>query len=177
VAASLTLPLAKRPGATLAQKLCAYLRPKIHPLLLDPVINSPTTVRLNVYQAFLLAAMKFHCHTVAMPAPPGAATLMAAIEVGITFMTSLVRPRRVAPGQPLRGAAAVACAPRLSGAHVRCLGLRAFRTVLGRKQARYRDLLAALDAALAAPSCARCAKHLAAAIDPGRSSDFAAIIY
>lgn len=36
--------------AQLATRLCQYLRPKIHPLLLDGTINSPQTVRLNVYQ-------------------------------------------------------------------------------------------------------------------------------
>ena len=31
-------------------KLCAYLRPKLHPLLLDTALNTPATVRLNLYQ-------------------------------------------------------------------------------------------------------------------------------
>lgn len=34
----------------LATRLCHYLRPKIHPLLLDATINSPQTVCLNIYQ-------------------------------------------------------------------------------------------------------------------------------
>lgn len=50
IATSLTLPLRKKPGAQLAVRLCQYLRPKVHPLLLDSTINSPQTVRLNVYQ-------------------------------------------------------------------------------------------------------------------------------
>lgn len=37
----------------LATRLCQYLRPKIHPLLLDGTINSPLTVRLNLYQVCL----------------------------------------------------------------------------------------------------------------------------
>ena len=36
-------------------RLCQYLRPKIHPLLLDATINSPQTVRLNIYQVRLPA--------------------------------------------------------------------------------------------------------------------------
>jgi hypothetical protein len=50
IATSLTLPLRKKPGAQLAIRLCQFLRPKVHPLLLDSTINSPQTVRLNVYQ-------------------------------------------------------------------------------------------------------------------------------
>ncbi len=42
-------------------KLCAHVRPKCHPLLLDTSINSPATVRLNLFQIMLLAAMKLHC--------------------------------------------------------------------------------------------------------------------
>ena len=42
-------------------KLCAYLRPKLHPVLLDAAINSPSTVRLNLYQMAWLAGAKFSC--------------------------------------------------------------------------------------------------------------------
>ena len=38
------------------------MRPKCHPILLDTSLHSAVTVRLNLFQAFLLAAMKFHCH-------------------------------------------------------------------------------------------------------------------
>ena len=38
------------PGQQLPSKLCHYLRPKCHPLLLDATINSSSTVRLNIYQ-------------------------------------------------------------------------------------------------------------------------------
>ena len=51
----------QEPGRALAGKLCAHLRPKCHPLLFDGAINSPATVRLNMYQLMLLAAMKLHC--------------------------------------------------------------------------------------------------------------------
>jgi telomerase reverse transcriptase len=175
VGSALTLPLRRCPGALLPQKLCLYLRPKVHPLLLDPVINSPDTVRLNLYQAFLMGAMKFHCFVRAWPAPPGASVLLAAIEAGVGFVCALARPRRVAP--TLRPEDAVACATQVPRAHVRCLGLLAFRRVLRRKHARYAGLLRALDEALEAPACARCAPQLAAATDPGRSLVFDAILY
>ncbi len=50
ISSSLTLPLRKRAGWGLAPKLCQYLRPKIHPLLLDGAINSQHTICLNIYQ-------------------------------------------------------------------------------------------------------------------------------
>lgn len=41
----------QKPGQQLCQKLCHYLQPKCHPLILDVSISSSTTVRLNIYQA------------------------------------------------------------------------------------------------------------------------------
>lgn len=60
----------QEPGSALAGKLCAHLRPKCHPLLFDSALNSPATVRLNLYQLMLLAAMKLHCQARA-PLPNG----------------------------------------------------------------------------------------------------------
>ena len=70
VSAGLTLPRGRRPGRALATKLLAYMRPKCHALLLDETINGAEAVRLNIFQAFLLAAMKMHCAARALLAPP-----------------------------------------------------------------------------------------------------------
>lgn len=48
-------------GENLNLKLKSYLRPKCHPIFYDSNINSPGVVRLNIYQVFLLCAMKFIC--------------------------------------------------------------------------------------------------------------------
>ena len=53
--------LLQSPGGALVAKLCAYLRPKLHPVLLDAAINSPATVRLNLYQMAWLAGAKLSC--------------------------------------------------------------------------------------------------------------------
>ena len=49
-------------GQQLILKLAQYMRPKCHALLLDSGINSDVTVRLNLYQALVLSAMKMHCY-------------------------------------------------------------------------------------------------------------------
>lgn len=54
-------------GTTLRKRLFSFLRPKCHAILLDARINSIAVVRLNIYQAFLLAAIKLHCYTRALP--------------------------------------------------------------------------------------------------------------
>ncbi|KAL4860163.1 Telomerase reverse transcriptase [Chlorella vulgaris] len=158
IATSLTLPLRKKPGAQLAVRLCQYLRPKVHPLLLDSTINSPQTVRLNVYQAFLLAAMKFHCYVKALPAAPtaGAGVLLEAILSGITFMAALTRRSRVASAH-YQGLS-VACSTH-------------------RKQTRYTTLLAQLQELVDAPALRSAARQLAPVVDPARNSVFDAILY
>jgi telomerase reverse transcriptase len=177
ISTSLTIPMKKGMGAALGSKLCHYLRPKVHPLLLDPSINSPTTVRVNVYQAFMIGAMKFHCYVRAMPVAPTATSqvLINAIEIGIAFMVKLTRPRRVAAA--LRPSVTVLCNPGLSPANVRYLGLYAFKTILGRKQPSYSAVLKEIEEALALPACARCAKALAPAVDAKKSTILDAIIY
>lgn len=49
-------------GQNLKAKLKNYLMPKCYPIFYDSNINSPGVVRLNIYQAFLICAMKFICH-------------------------------------------------------------------------------------------------------------------
>ena len=59
---SMTVEATAAVGATLRRRLYSFLRPKCHALLLDGRLNSAATVRLNIYQSFLLAAIKFHCY-------------------------------------------------------------------------------------------------------------------
>ncbi|PSC73504.1 telomerase reverse transcriptase [Micractinium conductrix] len=177
LSSTLTLPLRKQPGAQLATRLCQYLRPKIHPLLLDAGINSAPTVRLNIYQAFLLGAMKFHCYVRALPAAPAPATavLLDAVLTGIAFMKNLTRRRRVASAH--QAGLQTACSTRVPAAHIRWLGLTAFQIALRRKQARYGELLAALDELAAVPALRRAARQLAPVVAPARNSVFEGILY
>lgn len=59
---TLTVCWKGKPGHHLKAKLCDYLRPKCHPIFFDLNINTAAVVRLNIFQAFLLCAMKFHCY-------------------------------------------------------------------------------------------------------------------
>lgn len=62
LSSTLTINWHKKPYRDLEQKLHCFIRPKCHPILFDQNINSETVARLNVYQIFLLASMKFHCY-------------------------------------------------------------------------------------------------------------------
>lgn len=62
LSSTLTVRREGRPGHSLRGKLFDYLRPKCHPIFYDSNINSAAIVRLNIYQAFVICAMKFHCY-------------------------------------------------------------------------------------------------------------------
>ncbi|KAL0394553.1 UNVERIFIED_CONTAM: Telomerase reverse transcriptase [Sesamum latifolium] len=62
LSSTLTVSCRGKVGRQLKAKLRRYLQPKCHPLFYDSNINSPGVVRLNIYQAFLLCAMKFICY-------------------------------------------------------------------------------------------------------------------
>ncbi|KAK9842467.1 hypothetical protein WJX81_001464 [Elliptochloris bilobata] len=174
LAASLTLPPGMGGGRQLAAKLKAYLRPKCHAALLDPAVNSPATVRLNLYQVLLLAAMKLHCHAAALGRPSSdPRALLAAIHGGLAYLVRLVRLRVLGARRRFR----VDCRECVSGCHIRWLGFTAFRRALGRKQARYAAVLAALDMELRAPVFRQVAVQLAPVVDPRRSSVFDSILY
>lgn len=174
---SFNVPYQRKPGSVLGLKLCHYLRPKLHPLLLDRNINSWSTIRLNIYQAFAVAAMKFHCYVKALSSLPaeGTKVLWEALEVGISFVCKTTRPRRVAPAH--HQDFIVKCEPRVSSAHVRYLGMHAFRRVLGRKQSAHAAIIKQLDEALSSHQCVRCAKSLAQVIDTPQSTVLDAIEY
>ena len=67
VSDSLTVERSNTPGASLLQKLIKSIRHRCHPILFDININSISTIRLNIYQMFMLTAVKFHLFVKEMP--------------------------------------------------------------------------------------------------------------
>ncbi|BDA46320.1 probable telomerase reverse transcriptase [Coccomyxa sp. Obi] len=173
LASSLTIPLTKEPGKALLGKLCAHVRPKCHPLLLDTSINSPATVRLNLFQIMLLAAMKLHCQVACISGGCGSSAVLTAIRAGIKYLCTLVQRRTAAA----RSRSKVRCRNSISACHIRWLSLVAFYRVLSRKQARYRAVLRALEAELRQLPFCHLKEQLASVIDPVKSAVFNDIIY
>ncbi|KAG8048679.1 hypothetical protein GUJ93_ZPchr0009g2216 [Zizania palustris] len=124
-------------------KLCHYMRPKCHPIFYDSNINSPGTVRLNIYQAFLLCAMKFHCYLRNMAdANISKSDLLEIIERTLRYMHSLIVRRM----QDVELYYNVRPVLKLRRKETIWLGITAYIRVLQRKQSRYKDLLALLTA-------------------------------
>ena len=168
IESTLTIPLTKRPGNMLATKLCSYMRPKCHAILFDRAINSPTTIRLNVYQLFMLSAMKFHCHVARMPKPADKCesmlvdTILLAIEYTFSLMNSRMGSSTTNEGNK----------SAVSYCHVKWLGITAFRKMLSRRAREYEPVIRALKKMLYAPVFRLIGKQLRCVVDDRRSSVF-----
>eukprot|EP01135_Chromosphaera_perkinsii_P004652 Nk52_evm1s293 gene=Nk52_evmTU1s293 len=64
---ALTIDWSKNPGNVLYFKMVQFLKPKTGPVYMDMTINTRYSVGVNVFQVFLLCAMKFHCYISSLP--------------------------------------------------------------------------------------------------------------
>ncbi|KAK3287868.1 hypothetical protein CYMTET_4646 [Cymbomonas tetramitiformis] len=165
---SLTAPLGQK-GETLPLKLCHYIRPKCYAMLFDGAINSSETVKLNIYQIFLLCGMKLHCHIVHMKGcgpEHNPEFFLRAIHTAVAYAARHIRarvPQDTAAGPSSRLPARC---------HVYWLGLHAFQVVLTRKQTRWRAVLELLHHNLQNVMFRGCAQRFASIVDPTRSAVF-----
>jgi len=175
IATVLTVPLTNHPGRQLPVRLMLYMRPKCHPLLLDATINSPLTARLNIFQAFMMSAMKLHSYVrvlVHVSAGPGVRGLspachprhlLNAIFSACAYMAGIVRSRTYAFAMRF-GLGGLRC--DVPGSQVRWLGLAAFERVLGKKQSVYGPVLLELRQHLVRLSASRgCAPQMPLLLD------------
>ncbi|XP_024376582.1 telomerase reverse transcriptase isoform X5 [Physcomitrium patens] len=170
---TITVVRKKNPGAQVPIKLCHFVRAKSHPILYDLRINSPSTVRLNAYQAFLLCAMKFHAYLCSMERTccHHSPFLLQAIEVTSSYMHGLLRKQM----QEMGASAHLG----MTKDEMTWLALHAFLKVLHKKQSRYTELLFLIQERLGTPKYAPLSycPHLASARDDNRSTMFKLIIY
>ncbi|CAM6106019.1 unnamed protein product [Calypogeia fissa] len=173
IRSALTVRREKNQGWQLVLQMCQYMRPKCHALFFDPRINSPATIRLNAFQAFLLCAMKFHAYVCCLPHVTGVNEpfLYKAIDCAIRYMYGLLRHKMRSVG-----AEAEADFPYKE---LEWLAIIAFYRVLKRKQSRYPILLNMLRTKLQLPKYGnmRACPSLSSAIDEKRSSMFKFIKY
>lgn len=183
LAAALNVARTRNPGRALPAKLRLYLSHKAYPLLLDPAVNPHETIQLNVYQCFLLAAMKMHRYLATLMEGSRITVpvklILAAIRSSFAFFGAMAAGRvqraRLAAGMAEDGAAAFqrSCPSPI----LRCLGLHAFRVAFGRKQARYAAVLTELDRDLEGCEKSGLLRGVRQVVDPRRSNILLKINY
>ncbi|KAL2234191.1 UNVERIFIED_CONTAM: Telomerase reverse transcriptase [Sesamum indicum] len=139
LSSTLTVSCRGKVGCQLKAKLRRYLQPKCHPLFYDSNINSPGVVRLNIYQAFLLCAMKFVCYISKLSILPRFCPIFCinAISASLRYMSRLIK-RKVYSfdiDNTFR--------PKydVKKKDVIWLGLHAYSRVFQKKQSRHKKLL------------------------------------
>ncbi|KAJ4971046.1 hypothetical protein NE237_004145 [Protea cynaroides] len=172
---TLTVCWQDRPGRHLKAKLCDYTRTKCHPIFFDSNINSAAVVRLNIYQTFLLCAMKFHCYVCDLSSICSLQAVYYSniIQNSFRYMYKHIRRsmRAISVGSnfcPIL---------HLEKEEVDWLGLHAYIRVLKKKQSRHRELLLLLRSKLTDVIKDRPSAQLIYAIDDSHSSVFWKIRY
>ncbi|KAM1124246.1 hypothetical protein ACFX2H_039310 [Malus domestica] len=141
---TLTVSWQDQPGRHLKKKLCDFMKPKCHPIFFDSNINSASVVRLNIYQAFLLCAMKFHCYVRDLSyiwklRPRSYANI---IKRSLRYMHVLIKRRMRSVHTDFHPIL------QLEKGEVEWLGLYAYIQVLKRKQSRHKELISLLASKL-----------------------------
>ncbi|KAL8170409.1 hypothetical protein V2J09_022213 [Rumex salicifolius] len=168
LSSTLTISRQGRAGSQLKHKLCDYMRPKCHPIFFDSNINSGAVVRVNIYQAFLLAAMKFHSYVCGLSKaykyPPG--FYIRVIQCSLKYMHKLIRKRMKTAALRSKWKPIL----ELSKDETIWLGRTAYIRVLTKKQARYTDLIRILRSKLAAQGDVGRCPVLMSAVEDSHSS-------
>ncbi|XP_010692706.1 telomerase reverse transcriptase isoform X3 [Beta vulgaris subsp. vulgaris] len=168
LSSTLTVSWQRKPGRQLKAKLRAYMRPKCHPIFFDTSINSPATIRLNVYQAFVLCAMKFHCYVRALSiwCKLRPHICLSSIESSLRYMYKLMKRRMY----KVKCASSCHHVLQVAEKEVTWLGYTAYIQVLSKKKSRHKELLRLLKTALAPVSRIGRFSKLKYAVDESHSS-------
>ncbi|POS72887.1 telomerase reverse transcriptase [Diaporthe helianthi] len=137
---SLTVEFSRHPGQNFGRKLINTFKTQSNIMFYDTRYNILSTVLRNLYEAFTESATKAWAYLRCLPSQklPGPRLLIDSIsrllDVAYLLLTSSSRKLKHPKYE---------C--KLSKTQVRASGLRAFRSVLGRKQARFGAVLQWLD--------------------------------
>ncbi|VVB14812.1 unnamed protein product [Arabis nemorensis] len=157
-----------KPVKNLGRKMCYFLVPKCHPVLFDSNINSGEIVRLNIYQIFLLAAMKFHCYVYELSRfwklHPQTLSKFITRSIRYMFRHMTRRMNKINTGSSFRPVL------KVNKEEVTWLGLHAFIQVLKKKNSRYRTLLISLKSAFSKHNLSHLSPELYYATDRSNSS-------
>lgn len=151
---TLTVELAQHAGWSLERKVKHVIKMRLHPLLVDEQLVSSTTACLNIFEAAMLAALKFHAHARALPRHNAAFELGVVVgvaEYAVTLMREMAASG-VARELEMRST--------VRSRDVEFVVLRAFVLMMERKPARYAQVVAALELRLSTVALRRAARAM-----------------
>ena len=139
----MTIEREHHPGNSLKEKMKMFVQPKCYPILFDGNINSKQVVLINIYQVFLLCAIKFHCVVKSLKKKSNEHFFFSnVINEMIVYFNSLILSR--INSLQVRNFFPVLI-KEFSFRDVKYLALFAFHLILNKKQTRYLSLLSYLS--------------------------------
>lgn len=145
---SLTVEYSKIPGKTFHRKVLSTFKIQSHLMYLDTTHNSLHTVLSNIHNAFLETALKTYTYIRCLPSSkqPSAKLIISAIEGVVELAFVLMRTKGRKSDEERgeeRGKKRFHCA--VKKIQVEWMALHAFLEVLGRRQSRFRSVMAWIE--------------------------------
>jgi hypothetical protein len=166
---SLTVELAQHAGWSLERKVKHVLKMRLHPLLVDEQLVARETACANVFEAAMLAALKFHAHARALPRHNAAfevGVIVGVAEYGATLMRDMRSAGGVGHELGMRSS--------VRSSEVEYVVLRAFELLLRRKPARYGRVLGAVEQRVRSGELRRAARTMRGVVSSSSNSSSAA---
>ncbi|KAF7374776.1 Telomerase reverse transcriptase [Mycena sanguinolenta] len=161
---TLTVSRGRRPGAAFRHKMLQLAKARSHVIFNDSNLNSLDTVYLNIYQNFLLSAMKMngYIRDWGLHTNKHASFLQDVVEQMISYCLAAIRNRSSTQFSTAHGGKS-----EVQKTAVTWLGKHAFHTVLSQKPARYSALLRVLHTFLSRPLQRRFARRFRTLVKQG----------
>jgi len=161
---SLTVERGRRPGVTFVHKMMQLTKAKSHIIFCDSGLNSPHVVHLNVYQNFLLSAMKMHHYLRewGLNVTKSACFIRNTVQQMIKYTYTTMRNKA---SNKVATASGGRC--DIQRAQVIWLGTHAFHTVFSRKSHTYPQLIKGLELELSRPRNRRLRKQFRGIVKEG----------
>ncbi|SLM33959.1 telomerase reverse transcriptase [Lasallia pustulata] len=165
MADSLTVELSRAPGRTFHRKALNAFKIQTHAMFFDTTFNSLSTVLSTIYQNFVEAAMKFYRYAKCLckHRRPQQSLMIKTIHDLVNLAFVLIKSKHKNPR--VQG---YQCA--INRLQIQWLASTAFRTVLGRKQSNYDEVITWLDSLIAScrPRVAKDQLMMQRVVDEGK---------
>ena len=140
VGSTVTWPGGRRSsrGRDIYSKLMQYFNARLRPILFDLTVNTKQTIWLNIYQLFLLTAMRFHAYVSDLhQGPAHNPVFFVTVCLGVIGKALQMIKRKMTVDVSIQSGRC----PKVHDDEIRWLGMRGFEVILARKQSRHKVLI------------------------------------
>lgn len=141
---SLTVESARAPGRVFRKKVLTLFKIQVHPMYLDTGHNSAQVVLSSLYASFVNSAMRMYRYLRSLRgrSHPSPEVIIGTIRDLISLAVRMIQSRRPpAGGQQEHEHSALRDESAIGRPQIQYLAAAAFRSVLGRKQTRFAEVL------------------------------------